>query len=162
MAAAHWAHSDSVWPATLIPELARYHVLNFAAVPAVMTMFPLRSQPGEPAKIESDRPRVPWLSMHWTSRAGASELRNCPTPLLVGVGIGGGPDEHAVAAQASRRQAAAGALRRRSRTAAPGPAGRPGPGPGRPLLPLIRLPECDRLYYRHGRRRGRVRGERRG
>ena len=64
MAAAHCVHSERVLPATLIPELARYQALNFASVPAVMTMFPLRSQPGEPAKMESDSPSVPWLSMH--------------------------------------------------------------------------------------------------
>ena len=64
LAAAHWVHSVSVLPATVIPPLARYQALNFAAVPAVMMMFPLRSQPGEPEKMESDRPRVPWLSMH--------------------------------------------------------------------------------------------------
>jgi len=64
LAAAHWVHSERVLPATLIPELARYQALNFASVPAVMTMFPLRSQLGEPEKMESDRPRVPWLSMH--------------------------------------------------------------------------------------------------
>jgi len=64
LAAAHWVHSDRVLPATLIPSLARYQALNFAAVPDVMTMFPSRSQPGEPEKMESDRPSVPWLSMH--------------------------------------------------------------------------------------------------
>ena len=62
--AAHWVHCDRVLPATLIPSLSRYQAANFAAVAAVMTMFPLRSQPGEPEKMESDRPRVPWLSMH--------------------------------------------------------------------------------------------------
>jgi hypothetical protein len=51
-------------PATLISSLAWYQATNFASVPAVMTMFPFRNQPGEPAKMESDRPRVPWLSMH--------------------------------------------------------------------------------------------------
>ena len=64
LAAAHWVHWVSVLPATLMPELALYQVLNFAAVAAVITTFPLRSQPGEPEKMESDRPRVPWLSMH--------------------------------------------------------------------------------------------------
>jgi hypothetical protein len=70
-------------------------------------MFPLRSQPGDPEKMESERPRVPWLSMHSTSSAGASELRNCPAWLLVGAGIGGGPDEHAATAQPRRMTAAA-------------------------------------------------------
>ena len=64
LAAAHWVYSARVLPATLIPELPRYQALNFASVPAVMTMFPLRSQLGEPEKMESDRPRVPWLIMH--------------------------------------------------------------------------------------------------
>ena len=64
MAAAHWVHSERVLPATLIPELARYQALNIAAVPAVMMMFPSRSQLGEPEKMESDKPRVPCLIMH--------------------------------------------------------------------------------------------------
>ena len=141
MAAAHWVHSVSVLPATLIPELARYQASNFAAVPAVMTMFPLRSQLGEPEKMESDRPRVPWLSMHWTSSAGASELRNCPAWLLVGDGMGGGGGEHAVAAQPSAMQATAQMPRCRSRAVASGTTRWPLPGSARPSLPLIRLPE---------------------
>jgi hypothetical protein len=64
LATAHWVHWVSVLPATLIPELARYQTSNFAAVLAVITMSPWRSHPGEPEKMESDRPRVPWLSMH--------------------------------------------------------------------------------------------------
>jgi len=107
LAAAHGTHSASVLPATLIPPLAWYQALNVAAVLAVMTMFPSRSQPGEPAKMESERPRVPWLSMHCTSRAGTSQVRNCPAWLLVGDGIGGGPEEHAVAAQPRTRPTAA-------------------------------------------------------
>lgn len=59
LAAAHWAHSVSVLPAALMPELARYQVSNFASVAAVMTMFPSRSQLGGPEKTESERPRVP-------------------------------------------------------------------------------------------------------
>jgi hypothetical protein len=123
--------------------LARYQELNFASVAAVMTMFPLRSQLGGPEKMESERPRVPWLSMHSTSSAGASELRNCPAWLLVGDGMGGGPDEHAVTAQPRRMTAAAqmpGCLRCRTYGSL----------------------ECDRLYYRDGQRRDPVRGERRG
>src|ERR1700722_7038672 len=64
LAAAHWVHWVSVLPATLIPELARYQSLNLASVGAVMTMFPFRSQLGGPEKMESERPRVPWPSMH--------------------------------------------------------------------------------------------------
>src|SRR5271169_109534 len=64
LAAAHWVHPLSVLPATLIPSLVRYQASNFAAVAAVMTMFPLRSQLGGPAKTESDRPSIPWVSMH--------------------------------------------------------------------------------------------------
>jgi hypothetical protein len=142
-AAAHLAHSDSVMPATLIPELARYQESNWACVAAVMTIFPLRSQLGGPEKMESERPRVPWLSMHSTSSAGASELRNCPAWLLVGDGIGGGPDEHAVTAQPRRMTAAA-------------------QMPGCLLCRTYGSLECDRLYYRDGRRRDPVRGERRG
>lgn len=143
LAAVHWAHSVSVLPATLIPELARYQESNLASVAAVMTMLPFRSQLGGPEKIESERPRVPWLSMHSTSSAGASELRNCPAWLLVGAGIGGGPDEHAVTAQPRRITAAA-------------------QMPGCFICRTYGSLECDRLYYRDGQRRDPVRDERRG
>jgi hypothetical protein len=81
--------------------------------------------------------------MHSTSRAGASELRNCPAWLLVGDGTGGGPEEHAVTAQPRRMMAAAqmpGCLRCRTYGSL----------------------KCGRLYYRDGQRRDPVRGERRG
>ena len=95
----------------MIAWLAWYQVLNLVAVAGVMTMLPSCSQAGGPEKMASERPSVPWLSMHCTSRAGASEARNRAAWLLVGVGTGGGDGEQpvavavtvAVAAQASRR-----------------------------------------------------------
>jgi hypothetical protein len=110
--------------------------------------------------MESERPRVPWLSMHCTSRAGASEVRNCPAWLPVGDGIGGGPDEHAVTAQPSTKP-----------TAVHRPAQWPARRPGRIGVPgLSGCLRCrtygslsgDRLYYRDGQRPDPVRGERRG
>ena len=127
------------WPTGVHPPDSE----EFASVAAVMTMFPSRSQPGGPEKTESERPRVPWLSMHSTSSAGASELRNCPAWLPVGDGTGGGPAEHAVTAQPSRMTAAA-------------------QMPGCLLCRTYGSLRCDRPYYRDGHRRDPVRDERRG
>ena len=130
------------WPSTIFRGVLAF-VFTFVIPIAVMTTFPSRSQPGGPEKIESERPRVPWLSMHSTSSAGASELRNCPAWLLVGDGIGGGPAEHAVTAQPRSMTAAAqmsGCLFCRTYGSL----------------------ECDRLYHGDGQRRDPVRGERRG
>ena len=61
----------------------------------------------------SERPSVPWLRMHWTSRAGASAARTCAAWLLVGDATGGGGDEQAAAAHAMKAPVIAQARDRR-------------------------------------------------